>query len=73
MLLKKLIPFLEENKKDIKIHFARGSKVYEEALIEFLNGGFKEWQEYQNNKNFGRKYIVALIRLGNMDWLNTAV
>lgn len=69
MLLKTLIPFLEENKKDTKIHFARGGARPEEALNEFLIGDFKSWQERQNNKNFGRKYIVALIRLGNMEWL----
>ena len=48
MLLKTLIPFLEENEKDIKIHFARGSKIPEEALMVFLMGGFNEWQEYQS-------------------------
>ena len=69
MLLKELIPFLDINQKDIKLHFARGAKVKEEALVVFLNGGFKEWQEYQNQKNFGRNYILSLIRLGNWEWL----
>ena len=69
MLLKTLIPFLEESKKDTKIHFARGGTRTEDALNEFLMGNFKLWQERQNNKNFGRKYIVALIYLGNMEWL----
>ena len=69
MLLKELIPFLDINRKDIKLHLARGAKVKEEALVVFLNGGFKEWQEYQNNKNFGRNYILSLIRLGNWEWL----
>lgn len=69
MLLKSLIPFLEENKKDTKIHFARGGVKPEDALNEFLMGDFKSWQERQSNKNFGRKYVVALIRLGNMEWL----
>ena len=69
MLLKTVIPFLEENQKDIKLHFARGSKIPEEALMVFLTGGFKEWQEYQSKLNFGRSYIVSLIRMGNMEWL----
>ena len=63
MLISTLIPFLEDNKASIKLHFARGSKIREEALMEFLTGRFKEWQEYQNNRNFGRKYILSLIRL----------
>ena len=69
MELKELIPFLEENKTSIKLHFARGSKVHEEPLLEFLSGSFKEWQEYQRNNNFGRDYIVSLISLGNKEWL----
>ncbi len=69
MLLKTLIPFLEENQKDKKIHFARGGVRPEDALNEFLMGDFKSWQEHQTNNNFGRKYVVALIRLGNMEWL----
>lgn len=69
MLLKTLIPFLEESKKDTKIHFARGGVRPEEALNKFLTGDFKSWQEHQNNKNFGRKYVLALIYLGNMEWL----
>lgn len=35
----------------------------------FLMGGFKEWQEYQSKLNFGRSYIISLIRMGNMEWL----
>lgn len=69
MLLRTLIPFLEENQKDTKIHFARGGVRPEDALNEFLMGGFKSWQEHQTNENYGRRYIVALIRLGNMEWL----
>lgn len=69
MLLKTLIPFLETNKKEIKIHFARGGNKPEEAINEFLLGDFKTWQERQSNKNFGRQYVLSLIRLGNMEWL----
>lgn len=36
MLLKTLIPFLDEYKKETKIHFARGGNKPEEALNEFL-------------------------------------
>ena len=69
MLLKTLIPFLEEYKKETKIHFARGGYRPEDALNEFLMGDFKSWQEHQGNPNFGRQYILSLIRLGNMEWL----
>ncbi len=69
MLLKTLIPFLEEYKRETKIHFARGGDRPEEALNEFLMGDFKAWQERQGNPNFGRQYIISLIRLGNMEWL----
>ena len=69
MLLKSLIPFLEKNKKEIKLHFARGGDRPEDAINEFLMGDFKSWQERQSNKNFSRDYVIALIRLGNMEWL----
>ena len=69
MLLKEILPFLEENSTDIKIHFARGSKIPEEALQVFLKGEFKPWQEHQSKKNFERDYILSLIRLGNAEWL----
>ena len=69
MFLKEVLPFIEENSTDIKIHFARGSKIPEEALQVFLAGEFKPWQEHQNKRNFEKPYILSLIRLGNWEWL----
>ena len=69
MLLKTLIPFLDEHKNEIKIHFARGSEKPEEALNVFLAGEFQEWQAHQSQKNFERDYILSLIRLGHGRWL----
>ena len=47
--------------KDTKVHFATGDGNNEEALSEFLKGGFKDWQEWQELKNFPRKYIISNI------------
>ena len=73
MKLKTVIPFLDENMKDIKIHFARGRVVKEEALKAFLAGGFKSWQEHQTKRNFERKYILSLILLDDGEWLFAGV
>ena len=59
----------EEEIKDTKVHFATGDGNNEEALIEFLKGGFKDWQEWQGLKNFPRKYILSLIHLNPAEWL----
>lgn len=70
MLLKTMIPFLDEHQFEIKVHFARGGKHNPEAaLTAFLAGEFKEWQEYQSRRNFEREYILSLIRLGHSQWL----
>lgn len=69
MNIKDLIPFLEENKKEVKIHCATGSKDVYAPKKSFLNGKFKEWQEEQNQKNFERKYILSLIFWGKDEWL----
>lgn len=69
MLLEELIPFLKENGNKVKIHFAKGKPDADEALRELLLGGFKEWQEIQNNRNFEREYILSLIRLNSTEWL----
>lgn len=69
MNIKDLIPFLEENKKEIKIHCATGSTDVFAPKKSFLNGKFKEWQEEQNQKNFERKYILSLIFWDKDEWL----
>lgn len=69
MNIKDLIPFLEENKKEIKIHCATGSTDVYAPKKSFMNGKFKEWQEEQNQKNFERKYILSLIFGDKDEWL----
>ncbi len=69
MIISELLPFLEENKNSIKIHFAKGKDVPERALQAYLKGDFKNWQEIQKNPNFECDYILSLIRLGNGEWL----
>lgn len=73
MKVVELIPFINEIENDTKIHFAKGGKNPEDALISFTNGSFKEWQEYQRNENFRRQYVLSLIWLGNDEWLYAGV
>jgi hypothetical protein len=64
-----LIPFLPENKENIKMHCAIGSVVKLTPLYEFSKGKFKEWQDSQNKKNFERDYILSLIYYKKNEWL----
>ena len=73
MELKSIIPFLEKNKADIKIHFAGGSKDTQAALKAFMAGEFKEWQEDQSKENFNRAYVLSLIMLKSDEWLFAGV
>jgi hypothetical protein len=56
-----------------KIHCATGKK--NPPLEAFYEGAdkFKEWQEYQNSRNFSCDHIVSLIHLGSSDWLFAGV
>lgn len=69
MKISVLIPFLETNKKNIKVHCATGSIDKFAPKNEFLTGDFKKWQEEQRNKNFERKYILSLIYWEKDEWL----
>lgn len=73
MNISQLIPFLNENQKNVKIHCAIGNaekgKNKLEPLFEFTKGKFKEWQEGQNQKNFERKYILSIIFINKNEWL----
>lgn len=50
-----------------KIHCATGYNPT--PLDAFYDGKFKEWQEYQNKRNFSCDNIISLIHLGGSDWL----
>lgn len=54
-----------------KIHCATGAK--NPPLDAFFDGGWKEWQEHQNKKNFECREIVSLIHLGRTRWLFAGV
>jgi hypothetical protein len=64
-----IMPFLEKNKAEIKIHCAIGKIIKLEPLYKFSQGKFKNWQESQNNKNFERKYILSMIYMTKNEWL----
>ena len=67
--LHELLGIAEENFCDYKVHFATGSFDKKKPYNEFLIDGFKNWQEKQTNKNFGRKYILSLIYYDKDVWL----
>jgi len=73
MYISQLIPFLNENKENVKIHCAIGNteKGYSklEAFFAFSKGQFKEWQEGQAKKNFEKNYILSLIYINKNEWL----
>ena len=52
---------------NFKIHCATGSNPT--PLEAFFDGKFKEWQEYQNKRNFQCDEILSLIHLQNNKWL----
>jgi len=67
--ISQLIPFLNENKKNIKIHCATGNKTKLDAFFAFSKGEFKEWQDVQTQKNFEKNYILSLIYINKNEWL----
>ena len=56
-----LLHISKENFSDYKVHFATGGRDLKKPYNAFLIDGFKEWQEHQTQKNFGRKYVLSLI------------
>lgn len=62
-----LFPKIEKEK--YKIHFAIGRLNRKEPLYALIKNEFKEWQEYQNNKNFERDYIFSLIFYETNEWI----
>jgi len=69
MEIGKIIPFLEENKEKIKIHFAIGVDNQLEPLYVFSTNKFKEWQAGQTKKNFEREFILSIIYMAKDEWL----
>ncbi|GAP70557.1 protein containing [Bacteroidales bacterium 6E] len=67
--LLKLEPILNES----KIHLATGNNDNFEAFRAFIDGEFKQWQDYQNRKNFTKPYIISLILYKPDVWLFAGV
>ncbi len=69
MKLKEMIPFLQNNMKNIKVHCAIGRKNIFDPRDSFTLGNFKEWQEHQTKKNFARDYILSMVYTSKNEWL----
>lgn len=67
--LTQLLEINEHEFKDYKVHFAIGRDNRKEPYNTFLIDGFKNWQEHQTNKNFGRKYILSLVYYDKDIWM----
>lgn len=63
--------FLDEEKglNNYKVHFAFGIPNKREPLYLLTKNEFKGWQEHQNNKNFERPLILALIFYRTNEWI----
>lgn len=64
-----IFPEKDNDYNRYKVHFAIGHAVKKEPLIALSKNKFKEWQEYQNNKNFERDYIVSLVYYKTDEWI----
>ena len=67
--LHELLNIREEDFCNYKVHFATGSNDKKAPYNAFLVDEFKEWQERQTNKNFGRDYILSLIYCDKDIWM----
>lgn len=73
MKVKDIISFPHEWINRSKLHLAIGVKEKREPLYEFYKGKFKNWQEYQNRKNFQNDYIFSLVYYNKHEWLFAGV
>lgn len=67
--LYELLDVKEEDFGNYKVHFATGGNDKKEPYKAFLIDEFKEWQEHQTQKNFGRPYILSLIYYDKDIWM----
>ncbi|HVZ65082.1 MAG TPA: GIY-YIG nuclease family protein [Lacunisphaera sp.] len=56
----------------LKVHLACWNGK-EHPIDIFFAGTFKEWQEQQNRRNFQCRHIIALVDLGQSEWLFAGV
>ncbi|GAH13295.1 unnamed protein product, partial [marine sediment metagenome] len=66
------IPEIEPEIKKYKVHFATGKKD-NDPLMAFFRNDFKKWQEWQNQKNFERDFILSFIYYAPNQWLFAGV
>ena len=67
-----LYELLQIEKKDFcdyKVHFATGGEKKRKPYNAFLTDSFKEWQEHQTEKNFGRPLVLSLIWYDKDIWM----
>lgn len=67
--LTQLLEIKEEEFQEYKVHFAIGRDRRKEPYNTFLIDGFKNWQEHQTNKNFGRRYVLSLVYYEKDIWM----
>lgn len=60
------------NADSLKIHLACWNG-RQDPIDVYFAGKFKEWQEWQNHRNFKCDQVVSLIDLGQSDWLFAGV
>jgi len=69
--------FLKLDSSKTKVHLAVENKSIDidaDPMEAYFEGSFKEWQERQSRKNFGREYILSLIKRSLADeWLFAGV
>jgi hypothetical protein len=68
-----LFPELLNELSAYKIHLASSPQAENNPLHAFFRGEFKQWQEWQNKKNFERSYILSLIYYRATDWLYAGI
>jgi hypothetical protein len=56
------------NLNSLKIHLACWNGRVR-PIEEYYAGRFKEWQEWQGNRNFSCEHLIGLIDMGNSEWL----
>ncbi len=65
--LQTLLPELTPS--EAKVHLAKFNG-QDDPLDVYVSGTFDEWQEWQSQKNFKRRFVVSLIRAGHLQrWL----
>ncbi len=68
-----IFPKTTDSLDQYKVHLAIGRIVKKEPLLALSKNQFKEWQEYQNNKNFERNYIVSLVYYKLNEWIYAGI